>query len=63
MTAFYHLMDAMNRTVRKKARGCSIAFVYDDSSKSQKISHAFEALKEVHPFAARTLTTFLPLER
>ena len=58
--AFYHLMDAMNRTVRKKAKECCIAFVYDDSTRSAKISHAFEALKTVHPIAARTLTTFTP---
>jgi hypothetical protein len=60
--AFYHLMDVMNRTVRKKAKGCSIRFIYDDSSKSAKISHAFESLRKVHPIVGKTLETLAPFD-
>lgn len=62
ITSFYHLMDAINRTVRKKAKGCSVAFVHDESSQSKKIFHAFDALKITHPIAGKTLTTFAPLD-
>jgi hypothetical protein len=62
VTCFYHLMDTINRTVRKKAKGCSVAFVYDQSSQSKKLAHAFNALKLTHPIASESLTTFAPLD-
>jgi hypothetical protein len=62
VTAYYHLMDAINRTVRKKTNGFSVAFIYDQSSQSDKISHAFNALKSTHPITSKSLATFAPLD-
>jgi hypothetical protein len=60
--AFYHLMYQINRTIRRKAKGCSVAFIYDQSSSSRKLMHAFDALKVVHPLSSRSMATFAPLD-
>jgi hypothetical protein len=60
--AFYHLMYQINRTIRRKVKGCSVAFVYDQSPYSDKVGHAFGALKLVHPIASRSMKTFAPLD-
>lgn len=60
--AFYHLMYEINRTIRRKAKGCSVAFIYDKSSASEKVAHAFNALKTAHPVSGRSMATFAPLD-
>jgi hypothetical protein len=60
--AFYHLMYQMNRTFRRKAKGFSVAFVFDQSSQSDKVAHAFHALKITHPISSRSMTTFASLD-
>lgn len=59
--AYYSLMHEIVRTVRRKAKGKSVAIVYDDSTYSQKVEHAFKALKKIHPSIGSSLRTFLPL--
>ncbi len=60
--AFYHLIYEINRTIRRKAKGSFVAFLYDDSPVSEKINHAFSALRQVHPVSSRSMVTLAPLD-
>jgi hypothetical protein len=60
VAAYTQIMYEVARTVRRKARGFGVAFVVDDSTYSERIRRAFEAMKINHPTIGRSAETCTP---
>lgn len=60
--AYYSLMHQVTRVVRRKAKDCAVAFIYDESTYSEKVRDAFRALKQTHPVVSQSMATFAPLD-
>jgi hypothetical protein len=62
VAAYSQIMYEVAREVRKKAKGFGVAYIVDDSSYSDKIRHAFDAMKVNHPTIGVSAKTCAPFD-
>jgi hypothetical protein len=62
VAAYSQIMYEVARQVRKNAKGFGVAYIVDDSTYSDKIKHAFEAMKINHPTVGVSAKTCAPFD-